>query len=143
VPERRALLGVAVDPPQQRIDIDIGLRRRARQQRRAYGEGGQQISGGRLQLQGETLRVSVREAEQAAVPGAAGASALDKENRQLRARVRELELEREILRRAAKYFRGRDQLVSRFQFVDHHRAYGVKRLCALLAVSRVGVRPLA
>ena len=54
----------------------------------------------------ETLRVWVREAEQAAVPGAAETTALEKENRQLKARVNELELEREILRRAAKYFAG-------------------------------------
>ena len=54
----------------------------------------------------ETLRVWVREAEQAAVPGAAESSALEKENRQLKARVKELELEREILHRAAKYFAG-------------------------------------
>jgi transposase len=54
----------------------------------------------------ETLRVWVRDAEQAARPGAAEASAVEKENRQLRARVKELELEREILRRAAKYFAG-------------------------------------
>jgi transposase len=31
---------------------------------------------------------------------------LEKENKQLRARIRELETEREILRRAAKYFAG-------------------------------------
>lgn len=31
---------------------------------------------------------------------------LEEENKQLRARVRELELERDILRRAAKYFAG-------------------------------------
>ena len=31
---------------------------------------------------------------------------LDQENKQLRARIRELELERDILRRAAKYFAG-------------------------------------
>lgn len=54
----------------------------------------------------ETLRVWVREAEAAAVPGAVESTALEKENRQLKARVRELELEREILRRAAKYFAG-------------------------------------
>lgn len=52
----------------------------------------------------ETLRTWVRDAEQAARPGAGEASAIEKENRQLRARVKELELEREILRRAAKYF---------------------------------------
>ncbi|MFE2831549.1 IS3 family transposase [Streptomyces mirabilis] len=72
----------------------------------------------------ETLRTWVRE----------------KENRQLRARVKELELEREILRRAAKYSGGGDQLVSsRFQFVEDHRgAFGVKRLCRILTVSRSG-----
>jgi transposase InsO family protein len=36
-------------------------------------------------------------------------------------------------------FRGRDQLVSRFQFVEDHRgAFGVKRLCLVLKVSRTG-----
>ncbi|MCX5338525.1 IS3 family transposase [Streptomyces atratus] len=88
----------------------------------------------------ETLRTWVRDAEQAARPGAVEATAMEKENRQLRARVKELELEREILRRAAKYFGGGDQLVSsRFQFVDDHRgAFGVKRLCRMLHVSRSG-----
>ncbi|MBT2468205.1 IS3 family transposase [Streptomyces sp. ISL-66] len=88
----------------------------------------------------ETLRTWVRDAEQAARPGAVEATAMEQENRQLRARVKELELEREILRRAAKYFGGRDQLVSsRFQFVDDHRGvFGVKRLCRILRVSRSG-----
>jgi transposase len=54
----------------------------------------------------ETLRVWIREAERAAVPEAAETTALERENRQLKARVTELELEREILRRAAKYFAG-------------------------------------
>lgn len=57
-----------------------------------------------LGINHETLRTWVRDAEQAARPGAAEASVIEKENRQLRARVKELELEREILRRAAKYF---------------------------------------
>ncbi|MFF4836957.1 IS3 family transposase [Streptomyces sp. NPDC001315] len=93
-----------------------------------------------LGINHETLRIWVRDAEQAARPGAVEATAMEKENRQLRARVKELELEREILRRAAKYFGGRDQLVSsRFQFVDDHRgAFGVKRLCRMLQVSRSG-----
>ncbi|MFF3142446.1 IS3 family transposase [Streptomyces sp. NPDC057927] len=88
----------------------------------------------------ETLRTWVRDAEQAARPGAVEATAMEKENRQLRARVKELELEREILRRAAKYSGGGDQLVSsRFQFVEDHRgAFGVKRLCRILTVSRSG-----
>ncbi|MFF4731981.1 IS3 family transposase [Streptomyces mirabilis] len=86
----------------------------------------------------ETLRTWVRDAEHAARPGAVEATAMEEENRQLRARVKEPELEREILRRAAKYFGGGDQLVSsRFQFVEDHRgAVGVKRLCRILAVSR-------
>jgi transposase len=54
----------------------------------------------------ETLRVWVREAERVATPGVVEADGLERENRQLRARVKELELEREILRRAAKYFAG-------------------------------------
>jgi transposase-like protein len=51
----------------------------------------------------ETLRTWVRQADQ---PGAAQTSALAKENRQLRAGVTELEPEREILPRAAKYVAG-------------------------------------
>ncbi|MFF2813123.1 IS3 family transposase [Streptomyces sp. NPDC058000] len=91
----------------------------------------------------ETLRTWVRDAEQAARPGAVEATAMEKENRQLRARVEELELEWEILRRAAKYFGGGDQLVgSRFQFVDDHRdVFGVRRLCRMLQVSRSGFCP--
>jgi transposase len=59
-----------------------------------------------LGINHERLRTWVRDGEQAARPGAGEASVLEKENRQLRARVKELELEREILRRAAKYFAG-------------------------------------
>ncbi|MFK0259706.1 IS3 family transposase [Streptomyces sp. NPDC090445] len=68
----------------------------------------------------------------------------DERVRQLEARVAELEAserklatERDILRKAAKYFR-RDELVrSRFQFVDDHRnTYEVKRLCEILDVNR-------
>ncbi|WP_404820399.1 transposase [Streptomyces malaysiensis] len=51
-----------------------------------------------------TLRMWVRDAGRAARLGAVEAIAMEEENRQLRARVRELGLEREILRRAAKYF---------------------------------------
>ena len=51
----------------------------------------------------ETLRVWVGDAE-AAVPGAVKSTAREKEHRQLIAQVRELE--REILRRAAKDFAG-------------------------------------
>jgi len=73
-----------------------------------------------LGISRETLRNWVR-TEQARTGQAAGASGspraaqaaqvpsddmLEKENKQLRARIRELETEREILRRAAKYFAG-------------------------------------
>lgn len=40
------------------------------------------------------------------VPDVASPDVLEQENQQLRARVRELETERDILRRAAKYFAG-------------------------------------
>ncbi|QYC41909.1 Transposase [Nonomuraea coxensis DSM 45129] len=73
-----------------------------------------------LGISRETLRNWVRQAQ---ADGSAGAKkraphkrpaqgplsfddVLEEENKQLKARIRELELEREILRRAAKYFAG-------------------------------------
>ncbi|WP_420833647.1 IS3 family transposase [Salinibacterium metalliresistens] len=48
-----------------------------------------------------------------------------------------LETERDILRQAAKYFAGGDELVNRFQFVEDHKdAYGVKRLCEVVEIGR-------
>ncbi|MER0102503.1 IS3 family transposase [Corynebacterium sp. KPL2734] len=55
---------------------------------------------------------------------------LEKENAKLRE-------ERDILRKAAKYFGRRDSLVIRFQFVDDHRTeYSVKRMCHVLKLNR-------
>ncbi|MFE1437262.1 IS3 family transposase [Streptomyces sp. NPDC058739] len=80
----------------------------------------------------------------AASKEAAPATEPDERIRQLEARVAELEAserklatERDILRKAAKYFAGGDELVSRFQFVhDHRDAFEVKRLCEVLQVNR-------
>ncbi|MDA2807854.1 IS3 family transposase [Nocardiopsis suaedae] len=95
----------------------------------------------------ETLRSWIRIADGRRGPGAAPARQAaacegegpEQENRRLRARIAELEKEREILRRAAAYFGGRDEAVSRFCFVEDMRgAYGVKRLCEVLGLSRSG-----
>ncbi|WP_438948412.1 IS3 family transposase [Streptomyces mirabilis] len=94
----------------------------------------------------ERRGVTATAAKPAVQPGAAVPSdAPDERIRQLEARVAELEAserklatERDILRKAAKYFAGGDELVrSRFQFVDDHRdTYEVKRLCHVLDVNR-------
>ncbi|MFI0040501.1 IS3 family transposase [Streptomyces mutabilis] len=96
-----------------------------------------------LGINPETLRNWVRAAgasrprgRRAEVPAEPPAP-LEAENAALRKKVRELEEEREILRKAAKYFAGGDALVNRFQFVaDHQRRYGVKRLCTILGIAR-------
>ncbi|MEV6289412.1 IS3 family transposase [Streptomyces sp. NPDC051896] len=76
---------------------------------------------------------------------AAPATDPDERIRQLEARVAELEAserklatERDILRKAAKYFgRGDELVMSRFQFVDDHRDTDeVKQLCAVLDLNR-------
>ncbi|MGV0419517.1 IS3 family transposase [Corynebacterium segmentosum] len=57
--------------------------------------------------------------------------------RQLEKEVSKLREERDILRKAAKYFGRRDSLVIRFQFVDDHRTeYSVKRMCHVLKLNR-------
>ncbi|MBQ1052146.1 IS3 family transposase [Micromonospora sp. C51] len=89
----------------------------------------------------ETLRSWVRADDQrrgvTAGPAAPAVGSVEDENAALRRRVRELEEERDILRKAARYFAGGDALVNRFQFVaDHQARYGVKRLCTAIGVSR-------
>ncbi|WP_442814163.1 IS3 family transposase [Streptomyces sp. NBC_00151] len=96
-----------------------------------------------LGINSETLRNWVRAAgasrprgRRAEVP-TEPPTPLEAETAALRKKVRELEEEREILRKAAKYFGRGDALVNRFQFVaDHHRRYGVKRLCTILGIAR-------
>ncbi|MFE9751463.1 IS3 family transposase [Saccharothrix saharensis] len=92
----------------------------------------------------ETLRNWIRldDAQRTGTPAAVTAStpapaSPEDENAALRKRVRELEEERDILRKAARYFGGRDALVNRFQFVDdHQRHHGVKRLCQVIGIAR-------
>ncbi|WP_443068207.1 IS3 family transposase [Streptomyces sp. NBC_01280] len=91
----------------------------------------------------ETLRNWVRAAGASRPRGrrtqepAPSPTPLEAENAALRKKVRELEEEREILRKAAKYFAGGDTLVNRFQcLADLQRRYGVKRLCSVLGVAR-------
>ncbi|BDI24248.1 hypothetical protein L3i23_30240 (plasmid) [Herbiconiux sp. L3-i23] len=62
---------------------------------------------------------------------------LEAENARLEAEKLKLQTERDILRQAAKYFAGGDELVNRFQFVEDHKdAYGVKRLCEVIQIAR-------
>ncbi|MFY1679355.1 IS3 family transposase [Streptomyces sp. WMMC905] len=91
----------------------------------------------------ETLRNGIRAAGAARPRGrrpegpAVPESSLQAELAAARKKIRELEEERELLRKAAKYFAGGDALVNRFQFVcDHQRRYGVKRLCQVLGIAR-------
>ncbi|MEV7676222.1 IS3 family transposase [Streptomyces sp. NPDC088752] len=93
----------------------------------------------------ETLRNWVRTADgrrfgaHSAPPATAqsGGDAVQAELAAARKRIRELEEERDILRKAARYFAGGDALVNHCQFVDdHQRRYGVKRLCDILGIAR-------
>ncbi|MFF0517054.1 IS3 family transposase, partial [Streptomyces sp. NPDC004250] len=100
---------------------------------------------GDLGVNTETLRNWIRAADgrrpgtHSAPPAAtrAGTDDVQAELAAARKRIRELEEERDILRKAARYFGDGDALVNRFQFVaDHQRRHGVKRLCGILGVSR-------
>lgn len=54
----------------------------------------------------ERLRLWIKAAEDSETPSSGAETAKDAETAALRRQVRELQLEREILRRAAKYFAG-------------------------------------
>ncbi|MFD4949996.1 IS3 family transposase [Streptomyces sp. NPDC058409] len=93
----------------------------------------------------ETLRNWIRAADgrrsgSHSAPAAAqqpGGDAVQTELAAARKRIRELEEERDILRKAARYFGRGDALVNRCQFVeDHQRRFGVTRLCSLLGIAR-------
>ncbi|WNV83906.1 IS3 family transposase [Umezawaea sp. Da 62-37] len=92
----------------------------------------------------ETLRNWIRldDAQGSEAPAAAGAAPVaraspEDENVALCKRIRELEEERDILRKAARYFAGGDALVNRFRFVsEHQRRHGVKRLCQVIGLAR-------
>ncbi|MFJ2154340.1 IS3 family transposase [Streptomyces microflavus] len=93
----------------------------------------------------ERRGVTAAPARPASQPAAVASADPDERVRRLEARVaelgaseRKLATERDILRKAAKYFAGGDELVtSRFQFVDDLRAtHEVKRLCQVLDVNR-------
>ncbi|THA22909.1 IS3 family transposase, partial [Streptomyces sp. A1547] len=93
----------------------------------------------------ETLRNWIRAADgrrpgsHSTQPAASQASSDDVQTElaAARKRIRELEEERDILRKAARYFAGGDALVNRCQFVeDHQRRFGVTRLCSMLGISR-------
>ncbi|MFF3157957.1 IS3 family transposase [Streptomyces sp. NPDC057910] len=63
--------------------------------------------------------------------------ALENDLRTARKEITTLSTERDILRKATKYFASGDELVSRFQFVeDHCETYPIRRLCQVLDLQR-------
>ncbi|MFH9016421.1 transposase [Streptomyces sp. NPDC017943] len=96
-----------------------------------------------LGVDSETLRNWVRAADgrlpgtHSSGPAAArdGGDDVQAELAAARKRNRELEEERGILRKAARYF-ATEALVNRCQFVDHQPRFGVKRLCGILGLPR-------
>jgi transposase len=89
-----------------------------------------------LGINHQILRIWVRQAEQ---PGPAQTSALEKENRQLRARVSELKLEREIPRRTATYLAGQTHWPAACPSSPATGAsWASSGVCRVLEVSRSG-----
>ncbi|WP_448221621.1 IS3 family transposase [Gordonia iterans] len=93
---------------------------------------------------GMATRSPLRRRSAGPADGAPADQTPEQELIRLREQVKHLQIdntklttEREILRKAAKYFGRGDELVSRFQFVaDHLDAYPVKWLCDLIEVNR-------
>ncbi|MGB3167764.1 MAG: IS3 family transposase [Alteraurantiacibacter sp.] len=87
----------------------------------------------------ETLRRWVREAEKAAVPGAAARAEEAARVKALEREVRELRQANEILRKASAYFcpgGARPPVEAMIEFIDEHRAsYGVEPICRLLPIA--------
>ena len=96
----------------------------------------------RLGVNETTLRnwVKAHQAEEARAADPLSVSPSEfEELRRLRLEVKELKMEKEILREAAAYFAAGDDPVCRFRFVAELRsAYGVKRLCRVIGASRSG-----
>ncbi|WP_372516519.1 IS3 family transposase [Streptomyces noursei] len=118
--------------PFEGIGKDLGISRETlrnwvRTERARRGQSGTMIK--------STKDVPVSEATKEELE--AEIAALRAENKDLRKQNTTLATERDILRKATKFFRHRDELVNRFTFIeDHHRAWGVKRLCHVLEVAR-------
>ncbi|SDJ03498.1 Transposase [Actinokineospora alba] len=96
-----------------------------------------------LGVNSETLRSWIRLDEErcsgsrvatGAAPAVPGPS--EGETAALRRRVRELEEERDILRKAAKYFVGETRWCASEFVADHQRRHGVKRLCQVIGIAR-------
>ncbi|MGP9489653.1 IS3 family transposase [Glutamicibacter sp. 287] len=76
-------------------------------------------------------------AEQRLLQAQAENQALRERNKTLESANSVLAEERDILRKATKYFGGRDELVIRFQFVEDYRdTHAVKRICVVLGLNR-------
>ena len=94
----------------------------------------------RLGVNETTLRnwVKAHQAEEARATDPLAVSPSEfEELRRLRLEVKELKMEKEISARGSRLFRAGDDPVCRSRFVAEHRhAFGVKRLCRVIGVSR-------